>query len=181
MKLNILILCLLLIITIASCKKNQTSQNTNQLPPATQTGANTFGCYINGSLFVPQGYKNPFPNYELTVDSGASGDFSIHTYKIINGVKSDFGINGANVYNAGNFPISSSTTVFPFYFRDANSNDCWFTTGVSIPNYRSGYLKITRYDLANGIFSGEFEMNLYDSTISCDTIRITQGRFDKKL
>lgn len=26
-----------------------------QLPPETQTGANTFGCYVNGQLWLPEG------------------------------------------------------------------------------------------------------------------------------
>ncbi|MFM6953623.1 MAG: hypothetical protein ACKOWL_01400, partial [Sphingobacteriaceae bacterium] len=24
------------------------------MPPATQTGANTFGCYVNGKIYIPQ-------------------------------------------------------------------------------------------------------------------------------
>jgi len=63
--------------------------------------------------------------------------------------------------------------------EDANSNNCNFISDPS--NYKNGYLKITKYDLSNGIVSGEFEFTLYDSTIGCDTIKITQGRFDKRL
>ncbi len=33
----------------ASCKKEKTGAD--GLPPATQTGANTFGCLVNGVLF----------------------------------------------------------------------------------------------------------------------------------
>jgi hypothetical protein len=33
----------------AACEKEKP-----HLPPETQTGANTFGCYINGKLFVPK-------------------------------------------------------------------------------------------------------------------------------
>ena len=43
--------CLILIATLASCKKE-----VMELPPATQTGANTFGAKVNGSLWVPQGF-----------------------------------------------------------------------------------------------------------------------------
>jgi hypothetical protein len=37
----------------ASCKKEK--KGIDGLPPATQTGANTFGCLVNGVLFIPKG------------------------------------------------------------------------------------------------------------------------------
>ena len=45
-----------LIILSSSCKKHviQPVDQLSLLPPATQTGANTFGCLINGEAFVPQ-------------------------------------------------------------------------------------------------------------------------------
>jgi hypothetical protein len=39
------------ILMTSSCKKN----NGSSLPPATQTGAHTFGCLINGQVFTPGG------------------------------------------------------------------------------------------------------------------------------
>ena len=40
-----------------SCKKELTTEDlVAQLPPATQTGANTFGCLIDGKPYVPNGY-----------------------------------------------------------------------------------------------------------------------------
>ena len=50
----------LIIITtlfLACCSKNdspsQTPTAVSQLPPATQTGANTFGCLLDGEIFKP--------------------------------------------------------------------------------------------------------------------------------
>jgi hypothetical protein len=42
-----------------------------------------------------------------------------------------------------------------------------------------GHLNITKYDLQNRVFSGTFEFTIYKS--GSDTIKITDGRFDKKL
>ena len=44
-------LCVLLF-TSMTCKKSYIEKN--ELPPITQTGANTFGCYVNGEIFLPR-------------------------------------------------------------------------------------------------------------------------------
>ncbi|MBL7766407.1 MAG: hypothetical protein JNJ58_09960 [Chitinophagaceae bacterium] len=49
-------LLLLAVISLfaGACIKKHNANNVTQLPQATQTGANTAGCYINGKLFVTQ-------------------------------------------------------------------------------------------------------------------------------
>jgi len=38
-----------------ACKKDDPAPNPPpELPPATQTGANTFGCYVNGKPFIQE-------------------------------------------------------------------------------------------------------------------------------
>jgi hypothetical protein len=43
------------------CSKNDETPTAaaDQLPPATQTGANKVGCLVNGQVFLPRG-SNPF-------------------------------------------------------------------------------------------------------------------------
>ena len=52
------ILTFLAILFLASCSKDDNLEPTptpvSQLPPETQTGANTFGCFINGNLLIPR-------------------------------------------------------------------------------------------------------------------------------
>ena len=49
----------LIFLLISSCKKHED----NELPPATQSGANTFGCKINGVNWVANGSNDSFyPN-----------------------------------------------------------------------------------------------------------------------
>ena len=55
---------------------------------------------------------------------------------------------------------------------------CQDYTG-QLGQYRRGHLTITRLDRAAGIVSGTFAFTLYKS--GCDSVRITQGRFDRKL
>ena len=47
--------------------------------------------------------------------------------------------------------------------------------------YRNGFLKITKFDLQNGIVSGEFEVEMFSKNGCADTLKITKGRFDYKL
>ena len=83
---------LLLFLTIASCSKESVKQDpVAQLPPETQTGANTFGVTINGKIYIPRtptgnniggsppkavkwisGGINPNEYLELVVVDGAS-------------------------------------------------------------------------------------------------------------
>ncbi len=53
-KVRQLILFSTLFLLLFSCKKNDPPETSNEpvLPPMTQEGLNTFGCYINGELFV---------------------------------------------------------------------------------------------------------------------------------
>lgn len=46
---TILILCTAFLFAACACTKKAEKQ----LPPATQTGANTFGCTLNGQVFIP--------------------------------------------------------------------------------------------------------------------------------
>ncbi|TXD67477.1 hypothetical protein [Polaribacter glomeratus] len=50
---------LLFVITFFNCENNDPQ---DQLPPITQTGANTFGAIVNGKVFIPKdktGYSPP--------------------------------------------------------------------------------------------------------------------------
>ena len=53
---------LILLLTLLNSCGNDDDQPTNpidQLPAATQTGANTFGCLLDGEAFIPSGGTNP--------------------------------------------------------------------------------------------------------------------------
>jgi hypothetical protein len=51
---TILLLLVSLLFLQGSCKKETDRCPTYKLPPATQTGANTFGCLVNDVVFVPK-------------------------------------------------------------------------------------------------------------------------------
>ncbi|MDQ2770914.1 MAG: DUF6252 family protein [Bacteroidota bacterium] len=175
MKTYLLLLAALL--GLSQCHKKD-PEPVDQLPPATQTGANTFGCLVNGQGWTPQGY-NGRSNYSLVYDAGyRNGTLNISTYR--------YGGNGSpdvqyitlasdSLKAIGRYPLT-----IPHHqealFSDSRTK-CEFLGGD--PYYRRGTLTITRLDLQAGIISGTFEFTL--AKPGCDTIKITQGRFDKRL
>jgi len=57
-----LFLILLTALSLSCCDKDDNNNKIplDQLPPATQTGANTFGCLLDGEIFKPGIYHNSY-------------------------------------------------------------------------------------------------------------------------
>jgi hypothetical protein len=177
-------LLILFLLTGFSCKKNKDSLQSelNKLPPITQSGANTFGCLINGKAWMPSGFDRN-PNFFIIVDpSFAQGDISINTYRIGNGIKEYLTINSDTIRSTGTFIINDTSHTRIVLLKrttDGNAICNVFYDGIY---QRKGYLKITRYYLQSGIVSGEFEVSMVNKYCGYgDTIKITNGRFDYKL
>ena len=60
------------------------------LPPATQTGANTFGCLVNGQVWTPKG-NNGSSNYSVSYDpTYRKGTLNVGTYRYIGQGANDY-------------------------------------------------------------------------------------------
>lgn len=81
------------------------------------------------------------------------------------------------IHGPGRFPFQN-TAIAIATFDDAKTN-CYWRSRDSTTTYRRGQLTITRLDLPAGIISGTFAFTLYKP--GCDSIRVTNGRFDRKL
>jgi hypothetical protein len=70
------LLLLLLALTLSCCSKddNKPVNPLDQLPPATQTGANTAGCLVDGKAFLSKGY---IPSGNLVCNYTNGKDFSL--------------------------------------------------------------------------------------------------------
>jgi hypothetical protein len=171
---KILPLLLLPLAFAGQCKKTDLSE----LPPATQTGANTFGCLVNGKAFLPSGYDGSKPNFKLVIDPAfQNGNFDLIVYRLVNDKYESISFFSNNIKAVGTYNIHSGQNLYFDYINDITNCKYLFSNDT----YSDGVLKINKYDLITGIFSGEFECKVFDQTTSCDTIRITNGRFDKKL
>ena len=174
---------IMLCFCFAQCKKTKDIPKTEleKLPPITQTGANTFGCLVDGVAWLPNGTKpqNGGPNIQVYVDpTFQGGRFNVtgHQY---NGLDSDLGFGSGTCTSSGTYNIDNIRQVLSYYKRINNNTVCIYNSSDS-GVYKSGFFVLTKYDLVNGIFSGTFDF-IIKSQACGDTIRITNGRFDVKL
>ncbi len=70
-------------------------------------------------------------------------------------------------------------TLRTFFTDDNRGIPCDLLGNRSTNTFSKGTLTITRLDLQAGVVAGTFSFLL--AKPGCDTLRITQGRFDKKL
>jgi hypothetical protein len=169
-----LITILLLIITSSSnCIKNGTYKA--QLPPATQEGKNTCGFLVNGKVWLPRG-DNGFSNLNCIYDETfMGGAFNINGYMYESGANNSIsfvvaidslqssGLYKLNVKGGGVGKYCNGVTLCCYHWTDTIQN-------------HNAFLNITKLDKQKRIVSGTFEFAL--TTSGCDTVRITQGRFD---
>ena len=193
MKTQILFLSIFFQVLLSCSKEDDKTSSIceDNLPAITTSGANTFGCCINGTLLKPRdgtgtfggsddglskygGYPNITDYTEIeSIDfkSERTAKILIHIHQVfINGV-GDYQINESNGYNA----IDGLNHNY-LHCRIFN------TTTNSYQYYRSfensGVLKITRYDYSNGIISGTFSCKIKNSSNQNYIIEIKGGRFD---
>jgi hypothetical protein len=178
-----LFLNILLALMMTACDRSCSDglEPLTELPPETQSGANTFGCLLNGKLFVPRVIDYTlFPDeYDVTA--------YYRQYDSIFGLEV-YGDLGALEFST-KYITENITTVFNRIYFSAYSP---FTNGVeTILSYGGeniGEIYITHLDTvtktASGIFSGEIPLFMYYSKQleNLDTIlMVTSGRFDVRL
>jgi hypothetical protein len=167
---------LALLLLFTQCKKDDPI---SALPPETQTGAGTFGCLVNGQPWTPLG-NNGYSNYSVSYDpTYANGTLNVGCYRYVGTGADDYQLVGFFLDSMKTAGIYSLTSVGhrEGIFADRSRNTCQFMGGD--PYYRRGQLIITRLDKQAGVISGTFAYTLYKP--GCDSVRITQGRFDRKL
>jgi hypothetical protein len=174
-KLSFLIIGLLL--SIISCKKEDAG-----LTKATQSGANTFSCKVDGKNFFPK--QDLFGPKPLVVYTGKfQGNTSLylsahqydHRLRDISFHVNDF--KGVGVYYFKE-PVK---TVNSYGYTILNLPDVYVQLGLAYPESgeryaNDGQITITRYD--SGIVSGTFEFTFLNGS---ELIKVTYGRFDLKL
>ena len=174
-----LILKFACLIALISCDNDDNKPKTEleKLPPATQTGAQTIGCLVNGKAFFDNSSFNNFyqfidGEYYLVInwDSDNSsgykdGQLAISKTNIQEG--QTYILNKSS-YTDGDYTGAGATfvsTLSEFYGQyETNSN-------------YTGQIHFTRFDTVNFIMSGTFEFQAKD-ILSEKTISVTNGRFD---
>ena len=184
-----LYLSLLLLTQCSKCKNNPAPADPAALlPPATQTGAGTFGCLLNGQPWTPSGGGAlSVPNLYVTYDpTYKGGNLAVTAYRVLGSTTSRqyLGVGGDGISQAGTYPLRTFELNPTTPLRVASFSDGSKTSPcneyLSAPGTTAtGQLMLTCLDKQQGIVSGTFAFTL--SQPGCDTIKVTNGRFDYKL
>ncbi|OJY88264.1 MAG: hypothetical protein BGP13_06955 [Sphingobacteriales bacterium 40-81] len=160
--------------TASRCKKDV-------LPPETQEGKNTFGCYVNGELFVPGGgglgpiktcyYQLIYPSESGYVFHVSASDkrgniskniaINIDSIKISEGLVIQLKHVTRGVVGGGQYSGE----------QGADGIHRFYTTDEAV-----GQIVINKFDEANHIAAGTFWFTAVNS--QGETVKITDGRFD---
>ena len=177
-----MLLPLLAALCCFACEKED---NAWGLPPATQNGANTFGCLIDGKPWVASIAPNIFTPtlrpLDMTYDETGTGKFYNNNWNMAANLVDD-SINHSIVLSARKFDkpiilnsIQHKLRVSMFFFDEQQQSMQAYELDTLAPFK----IRITNLDTLNNICSGTFEFTA-TARDKKDTIHITQGRFDKK-
>ncbi len=190
MKINLLRLScytvLLAFIFCSACKKT----GVDALPDATQRGANTFGCLVNGQPWTPSSGGSGAPGSRGMV----GGYFGPYTYVPVNSVWLQIYRNNGttmqlfvhSVDKPGRYPLNFDTYPDIGGTEDSKGFGLYASNGATIddPDYtyittsiKKGYVNFTVADTNTTQLSGTFEFDAID-TQTGKTIKVTDGRFD---
>ncbi len=150
-----------------------------QLPPATQTGANTAGCLVNGQVLLPKGYSQ---TGNLSCNYINELDFGLNFAEIINDRSKIISVVSLNTNITNNLNVDIPLTVFA-------SNSKYGEFGILNPDFTQesytttatvvGNLRITYYSASNAIIAGTFWFDAVNS--NGVKVEVREGRFDMKL
>ena len=170
-----LILFTVLLFTANQCQK----EDLNGLPPETQKGKNTFGCYVDGELFVKM-RGGP------TQDPLKATYYREKNYLFLRCISFDRQYISLHIDNPQEKKNNSLRSgLYMTNYNPENISHFFLCEDCS-------HVFITKFDTINRIVSGTFEFmgrcayvsrdtltNIYCSEES--TVQITKGRFDVKL
>ncbi len=167
-----------------SCKK-QSANPIDRLPPETQTGANTFGCLVNGEVFVPRGPSlSPILTcyYQyLNTDYSNSKGYFFQVHAIRKGSK-DCELTAISI-DTDSLTIEERKEIDLKLIIKGTAGgrysyypDCGLSVDYITTNSKFGKLYIKKFDQTKQIVSGTFWFNAVNA--NGDTVKVTDGRFD---
>ena len=177
---SFLLLALFTLLVAGRCRKELTPLE--QLPPATQTGANTFGCVVNGKAFTPKGSSLAGPilqaNYQLIYAPSPTG----YILGITGRDRSTDEITSISI----GFDSLAAEEGKKYQLTTISKGNAGGQYGLYPPigsyqifqtnNTATGELWIKRFDLSNQIVSGTFWFDAINS--NGQKVEVREGRFD---
>ncbi|GHB69201.1 hypothetical protein GCM10007390_23420 [Persicitalea jodogahamensis] len=153
------------------------------LPEPTQTGANTFGCKIDGENWIPNGAKGfmaPGP-----VEGGFARDIIFKKGIVISVTARSKDGKAIHLFvfdsKVGKYLLNRDTTPYQGYLKPVSFASYHSGKGVAFAtdSLHTGYIEITKADTTTGTVSGTFEFEAGPaSNLATGTHKVTKGRFD---
>ena len=170
-----LLLVTSLFLLAAACTKEDDSpaDPLDELPPATQVGANTFGCLIDGVPFVNQGGGNAARD--------VSGSYQTMPYELLSVVGKELNLDPEDflsrsvLFRSNNIDegiVTPDFSQYSYMYRNATADDRYYIDSTKQYRY-----EIIFHDASRNVVAGIFENTSYCPATG-DTIHITDGRFD---
>ena len=169
----------LAVLSLTSCTKEITS-----LPEQTQTGTNTFGAKIDGSLWGPMkfGIAQTAPILEARFADNNSV-FIIARNLASSPNETEMEIYLQNIQKTGTIHLNQNTYAFPshsgsyafFIKRKLMPIEEWITS-----SQLGGWVNISKIDRDAKIISGTFEFQA-NSKYGATPLNVTEGRFDVQI
>ena len=161
---NLLFIPLLILLQACEWLGDDFKKPEPTLPPITTTGEGTFGCLVNGELWLPEADQ-----FEIDLNADYSnGQFFLSAKNENTKPRSRMGFFSEKntVYTSG-LQMLNSDSVKAVFLGDCEYEEL---------DILAGELNISRLDSQVHIFSGTFFFTAIKP--DCDTIRVTDGRFD---
>ncbi len=162
--------------SLPSCSRNDKVDPIPQLPPITLEGKNTFGCKVNGEVWLPYKplgdvFTGPLLSYYYNDKRGLyigaqANRISHYEWMQVNAICPDTGTFQIIINSTENivFTTNKSGTYYNYELSDSNSFNL---------------IRILKLDTLKFVIAGTFQFTAYDP-IKKDSVYITEGRFDIK-
>ncbi len=166
----LVIICL----AVACSKKDICDNPIDCLPPATQTGAGTIGCLINGQPFSPGGSQFSGPTQQANYNTDLEGELYFSLIAINKKTNKAIGINisGMEINQGETYDLRYDEEISKLVIYDSGFSI--YETGYS----HTGEITFFKFDDINGIVSGTFWFDAINE--EGEVVEIREGRFDMK-
>jgi hypothetical protein len=169
-----------------SCKKSTPSAT---LPPITEDGKNTFGCKVNGQVWVPY-----FRCFDL-VAGATELSYNIQPIDSGSSLPLTFWLSAGNSTNGESFfSFRQNYSLSDHIYGPGNIIDSLIINFIPGPgpiysNFQvyqvsstPRFLQVSKLDTVNKIISGTFAFTLYTTVANIlDSVVVSEGRFDLQI
>ena len=190
---NLILIVLITVLCFSCGNDDALTTNEKTLPPITQNGANTFGCYIDQLLFIPRDGDGTFNNNDRAVyfiggypEATSYYEIDVHDYKSEQTASIFMHVQSLDANGTGDYIINESNGLTSIDGLNHTYMHCrvWRDDVGNYQNYlsydNSGIINITHYSPSGRLVSGTFSGSVRNYQEPHDTIQIRQGRFDFK-